>query len=125
MTLFHESVKLKLMHELSLAIEVIELVQREARKSNVSAIHEIEIEVGSLCGVEADAFLSALELLVKNTLLEEAIIKMVHTPGTGKCSACSVEFEMKHRLDTCPECNCFPAEISGGQEFRVLSLVTV
>ena len=111
------------MHELSLAMEVIELVQREAGKNGVVAIDEIQIEVGTLSGVEADAFQSALELLVNGSILEKAIIQLIKTPGKGRCGACELEFEMNNRLDACPTCGCFPSEISGGQAFRVLSLI--
>jgi hydrogenase nickel incorporation protein HypA/HybF len=83
---------------------------------------EILIEVGDLSGVEADAFLSALELIVKDTLLENTVIKLIRPHGKGKCNNCNTEFVMTNRLDTCPGCKCFPAEISGGQEFRVVSL---
>jgi hydrogenase nickel incorporation protein HypA/HybF len=112
------------MHELSLALEVIELVHREAGKNKISSIQEILIEVGDLSGVEADAFQSALELLVKETILENSTIKLIRTPGTGKCHKCNDEFEMKDRIATCPKCGCFPSEICGGEEFRVISIVT-
>ncbi|MGA2823239.1 MAG: hydrogenase maturation nickel metallochaperone HypA [Bacteroidales bacterium] len=111
------------MHELSLAMEVIELIQNESEKNGVSIIEEILIEVGDLCGVETDIFQSALEIVVKNTLLENSIVRIIRTPGKGKCSSCNLEFEMKNRLDCCPQCGCLPSEISGGQEFRVLSFV--
>ncbi len=110
------------MHELSLALEVIELVQREAVKNNVTTVAELQIEVGDLSGVEADAFHSALEMLVRDTILANAGIEMIRTPGRGKCHACDSEFVMTHRLDTCPECSSFPSEISGGVEFRVVSM---
>jgi hydrogenase nickel incorporation protein HypA/HybF len=111
------------MHEFSLAIEVINLAQREAEKNNANEIQEIEIEVGDLSGVEAAAFESALQLLVKDSVLEHAQIKIVRTPGNGKCNACNYEFEMNYRMATCPKCMCFPSEINGGQAFRVVSLV--
>ncbi|MEI7895892.1 MAG: hydrogenase maturation nickel metallochaperone HypA [bacterium] len=110
------------MHELSLATEVIELVQREAGKKGVSAVLGITIEVGDLSGVEADAFQSALELIIKDTILDRAAVVITRTPGIGYCRNCNKEFEMKHRLDVCPECHCFPSEFNGGQEFRVLSI---
>ena len=119
----HEFVKLSFMHEFSLAIEVINLAQREAEKNFAESIQEITIEVGDLSGVEADAFESALELLVKDSILENAAINIVRTSGKGKCNACNFEFEMKYRMATCPKCQCFPSEISGGEEFRVVSLV--
>jgi hydrogenase nickel incorporation protein HypA/HybF len=111
------------MHEFSLAIEVINLAQREAEKNMAESIKEITIEVGDLSGVEADAFESALELLVKDSILENADINIIRTAGKGKCNACNHEFEMKYRMDTCPKCLCFPSEISGGEEFRVVSMV--
>ena len=110
------------MHELSLAAEVIDLASREAGKNELSTIGEIVIEVGELSGVEADAFQWALEMTVKNTILEYAIIRLIRIPGKGKCKTCKLEFEMKNRLDGCPGCGCFSPEISGGQEFRVLSM---
>ncbi|MBK6962974.1 MAG: hydrogenase maturation nickel metallochaperone HypA [Bacteroidales bacterium] len=111
------------MHEFSLALEVISLAEREAEKNKVNAVQEISIEVGDLSGVEADAFESALELLVKDSILENAEIRIVRTAGKGKCIACNQEFEMSHRMAVCPKCLCFPSEISGGEEFRVLSLL--
>jgi hydrogenase nickel incorporation protein HypA/HybF len=111
------------MHELSLATELINLVEREAGKNGFSTVLEVQIEVGDLSGVEADAFQSALELLVKDTLLENAELNLLRTAGHGKCNICNREFIMTTRTDTCPGCNAFPSEISGGQEFRVVSLV--
>jgi len=111
------------MHEFSLAIEVINLAQREAEMNLSETIQEITIEVGDLSGVEADAFESALELLVKESILEKADINIIRTAGKGKCNACDYEFEMSFRMATCPKCQCFPSEISGGEEFRVVSLV--
>lgn len=111
------------MHEFSLAIEVIELARREAEKNNAKEIQEISIEVGDLSGVEADAFESALGLLVKDSMLGNARIEILRIAGKGKCISCNLEFEMNQRMATCPECRCFPSEISGGGEFRVVSLV--
>ena len=111
------------MHELSLAMEVIELVQLEAEKTGVTRILEINIEVGDLSGVEAETFQSALSLIVKDSILNDALIKVFRTPGKGKCNSCNAEFDMTYRLETCPQCQCFPSEISGGQEFRVVSII--
>ena len=111
------------MHEFSMAIEVISLAQREAAKNKANSIVEITIEVGVLSGVDADAFESALGLLVKDSILDQAQVSLVRTPGMGKCNSCNDEFEMNYRMATCPKCLCFPSEISGGEEFRVVSLI--
>jgi hydrogenase nickel incorporation protein HypA/HybF len=110
------------MHELSLAVEVIDLAGHEAEKNDVTLIREIVIEIGDLSGVEADAFELALELLVKDSILENAARQIIHTPGKGKCTPCDLEFEMTQMLSVCPECNCYPSEVTGGREFRVISI---
>jgi hydrogenase nickel incorporation protein HypA/HybF len=111
------------MHELSLALEVVELTRREAEKHRVSIIKELEIEVGYLSGVEADAFQSALELIVKETILENATIQIIRTPGNGFCRTCDNDFLLNQPLDTCPVCGNYPTRVWGGNEFRVKSML--
>jgi hydrogenase nickel incorporation protein HypA/HybF len=111
------------MHEFSLATEVISLAEREANKAVAVSILEITIQVGDLSGVEADAFETALGLLSGDSVLDKSRIRIVRTPGIGKCNACNYEFEMNQRMATCPKCNAFPSEVNGGSEFRVLSMV--
>ena len=111
------------MHEFSLALEVIDLAQREAEKNKAETIQEITIEVGDLSGVEADAFESALSLLIKDSVLNHATVHIIRVPGKGRCNGCEYDFEMNHRMVFCPKCQCFPSQISEGKEFRVVSLM--
>jgi hydrogenase nickel incorporation protein HypA/HybF len=110
------------MHEFSLASEVISIVQREVEKRNAPVIDEITIEVGSLSGVEADAFESALKLLTEGSVLEHAVLNILRINGRGVCKSCSLEFEMTKRMESCPHCHAFPSEINGGNEFRIVSM---
>lgn len=105
-----------------MATEVINLAEREARKADAMSIQGITIEIGDLSGVEADAFETALDLLSGDSVLDKSRIKIIRTPGKGKCNTCDYEFEMNQRMATCPKCRAFPSEVHGGQEFRVLSL---
>ncbi len=111
------------MHEFSLAGEVIRLAEREAAKHAALSVTEITIEVGNFSGVEADAFNEALMIVAEGTVMADASINLIRIAGKGMCPSCNREFEMNHRMDTCPECNSFPSEIRGGTEFRVVSLV--
>jgi hydrogenase nickel incorporation protein HypA/HybF len=111
------------MHEFSLAMNVVELAEREAKNHSVLKILEIEIEVGDLSGVEPETFQSALEIVVEKTLLEKTLIRITRIQGRGICGECNKAYEMKERLALCPDCNGFPSEITGGTEFRVVSLL--
>jgi hydrogenase nickel incorporation protein HypA/HybF len=109
------------MHEFSLASEVASLVSCEAEKNRAKSVDELTIEVGYLSGVEADAFSSALELIVHDTILAKTKINIIRKKGTGRCISCNLEFEMDQRMATCPLCSSFPSEIRGGGELRVVS----
>jgi hydrogenase nickel incorporation protein HypA/HybF len=111
------------MHEFYLAEEVIKLAEHEVKKNNAQSVSEINIEVGNMSGVEADAFESALVLLSEGSILDKTSLNIVRLKGKGVCSICDQEFEMNKRMDTCPRCDSFPSEIRGGNEFRVVSLM--
>jgi hydrogenase nickel incorporation protein HypA/HybF len=111
------------MHEFSLAVEVIKLARHEAEKNKARVVSEITIEVGNMSGVEAEPFESALGMLSRDSVLENALLNIVRIKGKGICPSCEIEFEMEQRMDTCPKCGAFPPEIRGGSEFRVVSLI--
>jgi len=111
------------MHEFSLAGEVIKIAQYEAEKNKARTVNEITIEVGNMSGIETEAFKSALSLLSKGSILDNAHLNILMIKGIGICHYCNQEFEMSQRIDTCPRCNSFPSEIKGGNEFMVVSLL--
>lgn len=111
------------MHELSLAEEVIRLAGSEALSRNAVSVNEITLEIGSLGGIDADAFESALIILSENSIIDKNGIKIIRKKGTGICQSCGIEFEMERRIDECPQCHSLPSEIRGGKEFRIISLV--
>lgn len=111
------------MHELSLATGVIELCQHEAESHRYSHIREVEIEIGALSGVDADAFQSALELITKDTILEKSEFQIHRIKGTGFCPNGHPQFEMSFRMEICPVCGNYPSKVIGGSEFRVVSIL--
>jgi hydrogenase nickel incorporation protein HypA/HybF len=111
------------MHELSLALDVLDIVMKEADKNNVTVIHEIHLDVGELSGVETDVLKTALEITGKSSLIGNAKISVNKIPGKGMCKLCNMEFGMGSFMDVCPICHSSPSEISGGKEFRLRSIV--
>ena len=119
----HESVNLKTMHELSLAMEVVDLALNELKSKQLKSVLELEVEVGDLSGVEFETFQTAIEMAVKGTLMENTTVILTRVHGLGRCSNCEKEFQMEHRVSLCPYCKGFPGEILSGTEFRIVSLL--
>jgi len=110
------------MHELSIAMNIIDIASEQARINNLSIIDEIEIEIGKLSGVEIDALKFAMEIATKRTILENSKTIISEIPGQARCLNCLQEFMIDNFFAQCPECKHFNFEIIHGQELRVKSL---
>src|SRR5210317_1351272 len=93
------------MHELSIAMGIVDIAEKETRKANAQKVELIELEIGVLSGVEIYALDFAWPQAIKNTVLEHAEKKVNIIPGKGKCLECQHEFNMENYYDSCPECN--------------------
>ncbi len=111
------------MHELSIAMSVIEIADEYAAKENATVVKEIEIEVGELSGVVLDALEFAMEVAVRNTILEQARCHYIRIPGVARCKKCGNEFSTTNLYTPCPKCNSFEQEFISGRELRVKSLM--
>lgn len=110
------------MHELSIALEVIDIANDYARLADSSVATEIEIEVGELSGVEYEAFDFALEVSKKNTVLEKAKINILKIKGKAKCNNCNAEFETENLYGICPSCKQNNFNIVDGKQLKVKTI---
>jgi hydrogenase nickel incorporation protein HypA/HybF len=90
------------MHEASLAIEVVRIL--EAQADRLRSITRVELEVGTLACVEALTLRSAIEAAVRGTLADGALIHVVVTPAKARCGACGHEEAPPDRVTPCSAC---------------------
>lgn len=110
------------MHELSIAMNIVEIAEEEAEKSGASRIMKIELVVGKLSGVVYEALDFALQEAIKNTMLEKAEIKIIQLAGEARCLKCSHTFLAENLFENCPKCNHQICQITQGKELKINSL---
>ena len=110
------------MHELSIVIGILKIAETETKKAGADIVESIELEIGTLSGVEMAALDFAWEEGVKNTVLEKAEKHIAVIPGKAKCMECDTVFELEYIYDPCPECNNYLKGIIQGKELRVKAL---
>jgi len=111
------------MHEFSIAMSIVEIAEAEAKKARANAIKELILDVGTMSGIEFFALDTALEMAVKNTLLEKAKVTVNKIKAKARCSECKNEFEISQVYDSCPKCGSLYHEVLGGKELQIKSLV--
>ena len=110
------------MHELSIAMGIVDIAQKEIDKVNANKVDLIVLEIGTLAGIEMDALDFVWPSAVKDTVLEHATKKINIIHGEAKCSDCDTIFKLDNIYDACPNCNSYLKGIIKGKELLVKSL---
>ncbi|MCP9612116.1 hydrogenase maturation nickel metallochaperone HypA [Coprobacter tertius] len=111
------------MHELSIALSIVDIAKEEAKKSNAETIKEIELEIGKMSGVDKDALLFSLNIAMKNSVLDGARIELKEIVPLAYCRACHNEYVPDTLFSACPKCHSYGSELIKGREMRVKSLL--
>jgi len=112
------------MHELSIAADIIDIAEDFVRDHRTNKIIRLELEAGQLSGIVTASLEFALDLAVKNTVLEKAEIVLSEVPGRSKCNKCQTIFEVSDWFTPCPACGSMDLEITGGKELLIKSITT-
>ena len=110
------------MHELSIAMSIIEIAEENARNEKATVINEIELDIGTQSGVVLEALDFAMQAAVRGTMLEHAEVKINTIPARAACTSCQHEFYVEDLFSPCPECGHPFCEIIQGRELKVRSL---
>ena len=106
------------MHELSIAVEVVERAVRRARGAPIRAV---TMEVGVLTCVLADALTFSFELVAAGTIAEGAELIVRQPAAQVRCNTCARLFELREPFGACL---CGSAELQWltGRELSIVEL---
>ena len=110
------------MHELSVALSLVELAQEEAERlgRRVRAVH---LRLGALSGVASEALLASYEIACADTPLEGSRLVIEKVAVVVFCPRCQAE----RALDSvqwfgCSECGTLAPEVRRGKELELVAL---
>src|SRR5438067_2169607 len=92
------------MHELSIALSIVDLVAEEAQRQGARVV-AVHLKLGPLSGVVRDALVSAYGLAREGTPLERAELVVEEVPVVAYCPLCAVERTLASVQELCcPAC---------------------
>ncbi|MGW1887489.1 hydrogenase maturation nickel metallochaperone HypA/HybF [Streptomyces sp. NPDC001970] len=112
------------MHEMSIALAVVDQVEEAARRSGgAAAVKAVRLQVGELAGVVPDALTFCFELACAGTVLEGAELIAEPVLGRARCQPCADVWAvgMPPQL-CCPACGTATAELVSGRELRIAAV---
>jgi hydrogenase nickel incorporation protein HypA/HybF len=110
------------MHELSIALSIIESAEDEAARygAKVTAVH---VRIGKLSGVVKEALLFAYELACETTTLAGSSLLIEDVPVVVFCSQCAAERTLASVQSLrCPVCGAPTPDVVQGRELELVAL---
>jgi len=107
------------MHEMSIAMNIVNIACSEAEKDGASSISKIELDVGKLSGVMIDSLQFCYESACKGTLAENSTLSIKELPAVASCKKCEHIFEIEAFMALCPECDSYEIDITQGRELKL------
>ena len=111
------------MHELSIALSIIEIATEEAETYGAAQVSAIHLRLGALSGVVKDALQFAYGLACQDTSLQGSRLVIEDVPTVVYCPSCRAD----RTLDSlqwfcCPVCEMPAAEVVHGKELEIVAL---
>lgn len=110
------------MHELSIAMSIVELAQEEAERRGVR-VDAVHLKLGALSGVVKEALLSCYEMACENTAVQGSRLRIEDIAVVIFCPGCRAQRPLRSvQSFCCPECGTPCSEIVQGKELEVVAL---
>jgi hydrogenase nickel incorporation protein HypA/HybF len=111
------------MHELSIAMSIVELAQEEAARRGGVQVKAVHLRLGLLSGVAKDALLSSYEMACDDTLLAGSRLVVEEVPVMVFCRQCDGQRPVHStQMFCCADCGTPTGEIVQGKELLVVGL---
>lgn len=119
----HWASSIILMHELSIAISIVEAAQEEAQRHPDCAVRAVHLKLGPLSGVVKQALLFSYDLATEDTPLHGSRLIIEETTVIVYCSTCQERRSIRSLQSfCCATCNAPSEEVVAGRELEVVGL---
>jgi hydrogenase nickel incorporation protein HypA/HybF len=114
------------MHELSIAMSILDLVEEEMQRRGEAKIFSIHLKLGPLSGVVKEALLSAFELAREGTEMSDCRLIIEDAPLVAFCPLCGINRQIPSpQYLCCPVCDTPAPDVVSGREMDVMAMEVV
>ena len=76
------------MHEMSLCEGILRVIEDHATTQDFHKVKTVWLEVGVLAGVEVEALRFGFDVVMKDSIAEDARLEIIQVPGQAWCMSC-------------------------------------
>lgn len=113
------------MHELSIVMSIVDTAQQQVNDHRANRVESIELEIGTLAGIEKDALEFAWKAGIPDTVLEGAARKINYVQAKARCAGCGHVFELQQVFEPCPLCGEYFSDLLQGRELKIKTMTLI
>ncbi len=110
------------MHEMSVAQNIIDIVQQAVPPDRAPAVTSVRVRLGSLSGVVVESLAFCFDALVADTPLGRARLAIERVATACDCQACGGRFEPDGLIFFCPSCGSGDVRLVSGHDLQVVDV---
>lgn len=110
------------MHEGALTENLFEHVIIHAKEAKAKRVTHVKVTIGALSDATADSISFYFSQLAPGTIVDGCELEFESGSGTGHCPKCGADFEIEELYTSCPYCQTFPIQVTGGNGVYLASL---
>ena len=107
------------MHELSVAQEIINIVNNYLPENNPAKVKAVKVKVGKLSNILNDSLTFCFEALTNESHLKGSKLEIVDVPVKVFCLSCHEESKIENPIFACPKCSHNKLKMISGMELQV------
>jgi hydrogenase nickel incorporation protein HypA/HybF len=113
----------RVMHELSIAISIVDTAIAHLEMATAERVAEVELDIGTLSGIEYELLESALGIASRKTVLEKTKFRINRVEPVAECPVCENLYTPDRIYSSCPECKEEGIRLIRGTESKIKSLL--
>ncbi len=111
------------MHEMGLALEILEIARASIPADLPSArVARVNLRVGKLAAVVPESLRFCFEIAARETPLAGAELAIEEIPVSARCRACGERWTVTEPVFLCRACGGGAVEILSGRELDIVSI---
>jgi hydrogenase nickel incorporation protein HypA/HybF len=110
------------MHELSIAQNIIEIIQQRVPEPEWKQVAAVRVKVGAVAGIVPDSLKFSFQAITAESALCNAQLITEHVPFRVHCLTCSATTENEDGFAMCGECESTDIQLLSGTELHVVEI---
>jgi hydrogenase nickel incorporation protein HypA/HybF len=110
------------MHELSVAQNIVEIIQQHVPESEWARVEKIRLKIGASAGIVPESLKFSFQAITADTALRHARLNIESLPFRIHCQSCDTTAENDAGLALCLHCGSADTKILSGSELDITEI---